>query len=98
MVYDPYKRNAPDTPNLLMPPQEWVDMGDDQQQPIDFGPAAGAFKDRFMNPSAPVSTAGPMGHAAEAIPAMGHAAVDAPKAGHEAVAGAVKGKGGMNSL
>ncbi len=46
MPYDPNTKRY--TPDFGGPPQQqgWVDMGEDQ--PIDMGPAAGAFKQRFM--------------------------------------------------
>ncbi len=41
-MYDPKKPMTAD----YAPQQGWVDFG--QDQPIDMGPAAGAFKQRFM--------------------------------------------------
>lgn len=69
-------------PNVLLQSPGWVDMGEDQ--PIDIGPAASAFKERFMKPKpmvAPVHSvpeaqiaphmmqgANPIGHEAKATP------------------------------
>jgi hypothetical protein len=65
-------------------PVPWIPMGDDQDQGIDVGPMAGAFKKRFMNQPA----ASPAGH-----PGMGAP----PISPHEAPGGSAK-PGGFKSL
>ncbi len=45
-MYDPNKKLYSPDFGAAPPQQGWQDMGEDQ--PIDMGPAAGAFKQRFM--------------------------------------------------
>ncbi len=59
-MYDPYKKLTTPDFGSQPQPQGWVDMGDDQ--PIDMGPAAGAFKQRFMNKPAGDMSNMPVNH------------------------------------
>ncbi len=91
-MYDPYKKLT--TPDFGAPPQPigWQDMGEDQ--PIDMGPAAGAFKQRFMN-----KPAGDMGNPVthQDLPEMMSGGMDG--GGGSAVGGGLGGKlKGLKSL
>ena len=94
MPYDPNTRRY--TPDFGGPPQQqgWVDMGDDQ--PIDMGPAAGAFKQRFMQNRGAGDMSNPVAN--QDMPELMSGGMDA--GGGSPVSGGLGGKikGGLKSL
>lgn len=80
MTFNPFKLEMPDLPQ----PQGWVDMG--QDQPIDAGPAASAFKQRFMTPKpmAKPRIGDALPHAGGGEAVAPHVGSEIPLGGHEA--------------
>jgi hypothetical protein len=67
MPFDPNRRIM--TPDFYPESQQgWIPMGDDQDQPIDAGPAVSAFKQRFMGGGAPEHGGGLPMHPEEEMP------------------------------
>lgn len=91
-MYDPNKKLY--SPDFGAPPQPqgWVDMGEDQ--PIDMGPAAGAFKQRFMQKPNAGDMSNPVRD--DAMPEMMSGGMDG--GGGAAVGLGGKLKGGLKSL